>query len=68
MLQFTNGYGCAIDQEKGEVILKFVQQIPEFEDENERIRTEEIVSLVMGRRTVENLIKSLQEILEETEE
>lgn len=67
MLQFTNGYACAIDQEKGEVMIQFVQQMPEFEDESQRVRTEEVASLVMGKKTAENLIKSLQEIFTDTE-
>lgn len=50
MLQFTNGYACAIDQEKGEVMIQFVQQMPEFEDESQRVRTEEVASLVMGKK------------------
>ena len=30
MLQFTNGFSCAMNQEKEELVISFVQQIPEI--------------------------------------
>lgn len=66
MLQFTNGFTCAVNQEKGEVMITFLQQSPQIGDDGKMtsVKTEEIVSLVMGRVVTKNLLDSLTEILE----
>jgi len=65
MLQFTNGFTCARDQEKEELIITFVQQIPELDAEGNatNIRVEEVVRLVMGKITAQNLVDGLTEVL-----
>lgn len=65
MLQFTNGFTCARDQEKEELIITFVQQIPELDAEGNatNIRVEEVVRLVMGKITAQNLADGLTEVL-----
>lgn len=67
MLQFTNGFTCALDQEKEELIITFVQQIPQIESDGKttNINVEEVVKLVMGKVTAQNLIEGLNEVLTE---
>lgn len=65
MLQYTNGFSCAMDQEKEELIISFVQQIPEIGEDGEttNIRAEEVVNLVMGKVMAQNLLNGLTEML-----
>lgn len=66
MLQYVNGFSCAIDSEKEDFIINFVQRIPRFEIEGiqEDMITENVTSLVMGKAVAEKLLKALQEMLE----
>lgn len=65
MLQFTNGFSCAMDQEKGELIISFLQQVPEIGDDGKTksVKTEEVSNLVMGKVMAQNLLDGLAEIL-----
>lgn len=65
MLQFTNGFSCAMDQEKGELIICFLQQVPEIGDDGKTksVKTEEVSNLVMGKVMAQNLLDGLAEIL-----
>lgn len=67
MLQFTNGFSCAMDQEKEELMINFIQQIPELGEDGKTkgIRAEEVAQLVMGKVLARNLLDALTEILEE---
>ena len=67
MLQFTNGFSCAMDQEKEELMISFIQQIPELggDGKTKGIRNEEVAQLVMGKVLARNLLDALTEILEE---
>ena len=49
MLQYTNGFSCAMDQEKDELMISFVQQVPEIGEDGEtnHVKVEEVVNLVM---------------------
>lgn len=66
MLQFINGFSCAMDQERGEMIINFVQQSPDFDDDG-KVTIEEISSIVMGKVTAQKLLDSLNEMLNENE-
>ena len=35
MLQYVNGFSCAMDSEKDELIIKLLQRSPDFTDDNE---------------------------------
>lgn len=65
MLQYTNGFSCAMDTEKEELIISFVQQIPEIGEDGEtsNIRVEEVANLVMGKVMAQNLLDGLAEML-----
>lgn len=65
MLQFTNGFTCARDQEKEELIITFVQQVPELDKDGNAtsVKTDEVVKLVMGKVTAKNLVDGLIEVL-----
>lgn len=70
MLQFTNGFSCAVDQEKGDLIINFIQQVPKWETEEgeTEVKMEEVVSLVMGKVMAQRLAESLSEICKEDED
>ena len=34
MLQYVNGFSCAMDSEKDELIIKLLQRSPDFTDDN----------------------------------
>ncbi len=70
MLQYVNGFSCAVDNEKEEFIINFVQRIPKI-DENgiqEELTTEAVSSIVMGVGVAEKLFHTLEEMLEEPAE
>ncbi len=70
MLQYVNGFSCAVDNEKKEFIINFVQRIPKI-DENgiqEELTTEAVSSIVMGVGVAEKLFHTLEEMLEEPAE
>lgn len=66
MLQFTNGFSCAMDQENGELIVNFIQQAPRVDDNGEtaEVSVSEVVSLVMGKVMAQKLAESINELLE----
>lgn len=65
MLQFTNGFSCAVDQSKGEMIVKFMQQSPVLDNGGNivDVQTEEVVTLAMSIVTAANLVDIIGEIL-----
>ena len=70
MLQFTNGFSCAMNQEKEELVISFVQQIPEIGEDGKtnNIKVEEVANLVMGKVTAQNLLNGLIEMLSDYDE
>ena len=67
MLQYTNGFSCAMDSEKGELIIKFLQRCPDLDKESDDVLEEEVSTIVMGKATAENLLAGLSKMLEEIE-
>lgn len=69
MLQYTNAFSCALDQEKEEVIINFIQNSPVFDIEGNmaEVKSEEVISLVMRKAIVDKLIAALCEITDEDE-
>lgn len=67
MLQYTNGFSCAVDPAREEIIIKFGQQAPVYDDDGNvvDVKIEDVVDLAMGRSTAERLIDSLIELLDE---
>lgn len=65
MLQFTNGFSCAMDQNKEELMINFVQQIPEIGEDGktQSVQNENVIKLVMGKVLAQNLLDALTEIL-----
>lgn len=65
MLQFTNGFTCAMNQDKGELFITFVQQFPKIDEDGNttNVEVEKVVELVMGKDTAQNLIDGLNEVL-----
>ncbi len=69
MQQYTNGFTCAMDQKKEEIVLNFLQQIPMIGEDGkvENMQVEEVVKLVMGKALAQNLLDTLTEMLTEDE-
>ncbi len=67
MLQFVNGFSSAVDSENGDVIIKFLQQSPNFDDENNNVIVEEVANIVLGKSTAQKLSDALTEILSNEE-
>lgn len=65
MLQYVNGFSCAMDEEKEDFMIHFVQRIPNLEegDLQEEMITENVASIVMGKAMAEKLLDALNEML-----
>lgn len=72
-MQFSNGFSATVNNSKGEVMIRFIQQSPDFisgpykddGDYDGEIITEDVATIVMGKKTAENLLDTLKEMLEE---
>lgn len=76
-MQFSNGFSGTVNKSKGEVMIRFIQQSPDFisgpykeddEDYDGEIITEDVATIVMGKKTAQNLLDTLKEMLEEDDE
>ena len=64
MLQYVNGFSCAMDSEKDELIIKLLQRSPDFTDDNDGVIMDEVATIVMGKVTAQRLLEGLREMLE----
>ena len=65
MLQYVNGFSCAMDSEKDELIIKLLQRSPDFTDYNDGVIMDEVATIVMGKVTAQRLLEGLKEMLED---
>ena len=65
MLQYVNGFWCAMDSEKDELIIKLLQRSPDFTDDNDGVIMDEVATIVMGKVTAQRLLEGLKEMLED---
>ena len=65
MLQYVNGFSCAMDSEKDELIIKLLQRSPDFTDDNDGVIMDEVETIVMGKVTAQRLLEGLKEMLED---
>ena len=65
MLQYVNGFSCAMDSEKDELIIKLLQRSPDFTDDNDGVIMDEVATIVMGKVTAQRLLRGLKEMLED---
>ena len=65
MLQYENGFSCAMDSEKDELIIKLLQRSPDFTDDNDGVIMDEVATIVMGKVTAQRLLEGLKEMLED---
>lgn len=70
MLKFTNGFSCATDERKGDLIISFLQQAPALEADGSlgNVKVEEVITLVMGKETAATLKETLNEMLSSANE
>lgn len=69
MLQYTNGFSCAIDPTREEVIINYTQQAPIFDEDGNvtKVKVEEVIGLAMGRGMAENLVEALNGLLNDSD-
>lgn len=60
MLQYVNGFSCAMDSEKDELIIKLLQRSPDFTDDNDGVIMDEVATIVMGKVTAQRLLEGLK--------
>ena len=65
MLQYVNGFSCAMDSEKDEMIIKLLQRSPDFTDDNDGVIMDEVTTIFMGKVTAQRLLEGLREMLED---
>ena len=65
MSQYVNGFSCAMDSEKDELIIKLLQRSPDFTDDNDGVIMDEVATIVMGKVTAQRLLEGLKEMLED---
>ena len=65
MLQYVNGFSCAMDSEKDEMIIKLLQRSPDCTDDNDGVIMDEVATIVMGKVTAQRLLEGLREMLED---
>jgi len=65
MLQYVNGFSCAMDSEKDEMIIKLLQRSPDFTDDNDGVIMDEVATIVMGKVIAQRLLEGLREMLED---
>ena len=66
MMQYVNGFSCAVSKDKSEVVINFVQKVPDVEDDGTVSETtEKVASVIMGRESAKQLTDALAEFLEE---
>ena len=65
MFQYVNGFSCAMDSEKDEMIIKLLQRSPDFTDDNDGVIMDEVTTIVMGKVTAQRLLEGLREMLED---
>ena len=65
MVQYVNGFSCAMDSEKDELIIKLLQRSPDFTDDNDGVIMDEVATIVMGKVTAQRLLEGLKEMLED---
>lgn len=69
MLQYVNGFSCALNNKINDFVIEFLQTSPTFEDDNDNeAMCETVVSLVMPKEVAENLSKALLELLHDSDE
>lgn len=69
MLQYVNGFACSINETKENVVIHFLQKEPEIPDSDEeeevKLVTNKIASIVMDSDCAKGLISSMAQLFEE---
>lgn len=70
MYQYVNGFSCAVNPVKNEIILSFLQHTPALSDDfsyedSDKMKDELVTSLIMNDGFFRKLTEVLNQILEE---
>ncbi len=70
MMQYTNGFSCALNADSGELIVKFVQQTPVFKENGITNETNinDITEIIMPHNVAKQLAIALNSILDNKSE
>lgn len=68
MLQYVNGFSCALNSQNEDFIISFIQTSPNFENDRDEYIRENIASLVMPKEIAGNLSQALLEMLDDSDE
>lgn len=66
MMQYTNGFSCALDSESGELIIKFLQQAPIIKEDGitKDVAIDEVTELIMPNKMAKQLSLALNNLFE----
>jgi hypothetical protein len=69
MLQYTNGFSCALSNDSGELIIKFFQQTPIVKENKitPDIKIEEVTEVIMPNNIAKQLANGLMTIMSKNE-
>lgn len=69
MMQYTNGFSCALSNDSGELIIKFFQQTPIVKENKitSDIKIEEVTEVIMPNNIAKQLANGLMTIMSENE-
>lgn len=69
MLQYTNGFSCALSNYSGELIIKFFQQTPIVKENKitPDIKIEEVTEVIMPNNIAKQLANGLMTIMSKNE-
>ena len=69
MLQYTNGFSCALSNDSGELIIKFFQQTPIVKENKitPDIKIEEVTEVIMPNNIAKHLANGLMTIMSKNE-
>lgn len=68
MFQYANGFSIAFDKKSEVVMISFNQRVPDFGDDDSKVKFEEVSSIVLGKVVAENLVNALEDIVQKSEE
>ena len=60
---YANGYQCAMDDGKREVVINYLLTIPKVQGDSMEAVTETVATVIMSKEMAEKLMESIQEIL-----
>lgn len=66
---FTNIFRCALQSERGELLIDFLQESPDYDEHHQivRVKTEVVASVIMSKDSATALIEGLSSAINTTQ-